>query len=68
MSRITTDDSAEVLDDVLSLFAKVLHDNEVNKRILIADLIEIRDTINKIRGHIATAGYKSMPKLQRSDP
>lgn len=61
------DDPAEVLDDVLSLFAKVLHDNETRQQIYVGDLIEIRDTINKIRQHVSTAGYKTIPKLQKSD-
>ncbi len=63
--RITNDDPVEVLDDILSLFAKVLHDNEVESKVAMADLVEILETIIRLRRHISTAGFKSIPKLQK---
>jgi hypothetical protein len=62
-SRIL-DDPDEVLSDVVSLCAKVWNDNESLGKIHVTDLIELRDRINDIRGHIAQGGgYKTLPRL-----
>jgi hypothetical protein len=54
----------EVLSDVVSLCAKVWNDNEKLGRVHTDDLVELRDRINDIRGHVAGGGgYASLPRL-----
>ena len=62
------DDSEEVLGDVLSLCAKILHDAELEDgQVYIGDLIELRDGITEVRKRISTAGFKSFSRI-REEP
>jgi hypothetical protein len=64
VSKAVLEEPNEKLDDVLSLCAKVWHDNETTGRVAMADLVHLRDAINEIRGHVAGGGgYKSIPRL-----
>jgi hypothetical protein len=57
-------DPDETLDDVISLCAKVAHVHDTTGRVHMNDLVELRDTINDIRSHVAGGGgYKSLPRL-----
>jgi hypothetical protein len=58
------DNPDEVLLDVVSLCAKIWNDNEAKARVHVDDLVELRDRINDIRGHVSSGGgYASLPRL-----
>ena len=59
---------AEMLEDVVLLCGKVFADHEKNEKVLVDDLVELRDGINELRHTVAAgAGYKAVPKLVRPE-
>ena len=53
-----------MLDDIVLLCGKVFADHEENERVLVDDLVELRDGINELRHTVAAgAGYKAVPRL-----
>ena len=59
---------AEMLEDVVLLCGKVFADHEENEKVLVDDLVELRDGINELRHTVAAgAGYKAVPKLVRPE-
>ena len=57
-----------MLDDIVLLCGKVFADHEENERVLVDDLVELRDSINELRHTVAAgAGYKAVPKLVRPE-
>jgi hypothetical protein len=60
----------EMLEDIVLLCGKVFADHEEHERVLIDDLIELRDGINELRQTIGSGsgpGYKAVPKLVRPE-
>lgn len=65
MANVLSDPN-EVLDDLLSLCAKICHVHDTTGRVHVNDLLELRESINAIRTHVAGGGgYKSLPRLVR---
>lgn len=57
-----------MLEDIVLLCGKVFADHEENERVLVDDLVELRDGINELRAAVANgAGYKAVPKLVRPE-
>lgn len=57
-----------MLEDIVLLCGKVFADHEENERVLVVDLVQLRDGINELRAAVATgAGYKSVPRLVRPE-
>lgn len=58
--KLTDEEAGELLDDVLSLCAKLLHDRDAHGDVHMDDLVELRDKLNAIRGAVAGgSGYKA---------
>jgi len=50
----------DLLDDILSLCTKILHDHDRDRAVNVEDLVELRDDINLVRTAVAGgAGYKA---------
>ncbi len=59
MRQIGEEEASELLDDIFSMCAKLLHDRDVGTGALMSDLVELRDNINSVRAAVAGgAGYK----------
>jgi hypothetical protein len=57
-----------MLEDIVLLCGKVFADHEEHERVLVTDLVELRDGINGLRAAVASgAGYKAVPKLVRPE-
>jgi hypothetical protein len=59
-----------MLEDIVLLCGKVFADHEENDRVLVDDLVELRDGINELRHTIGSGngqGYKAVPKLVRPE-
>lgn len=58
--KLTDREAGELLGDVFSLAAKLLHDRDAGGVVEMADLVELRDKLNEIRGAVAGgSGYKA---------
>lgn len=56
--KLTDEEAGELLDDVFSFCAKLLHDRDAGGVVQMADLVELRDKLNEIRGAVAGgSGY-----------
>lgn len=63
-------DPAAMLEDIVLLCGKVFADHEENDRVLVDDLVLLRDGINELRQTIGSGngpGYKAVPKLVRPE-
>lgn len=57
-----------MLDDIVLLCGKVFADHEELERVLVDDLVVLRDSINALRNAITGRnGYESVPKLVRPE-
>lgn len=57
--KLTDEEASEVLDDVFSMCAKLLHDRDTDGAVQMMDLVELRDCLNTIRRAVAEGtGYK----------
>jgi hypothetical protein len=59
-----------MLEEIVLLCGKVFADHEENERVLVDDLVDLRDRINALRGAIGSGngqGYKAVPKLVRPE-
>lgn len=61
---------AAMLENIVLLCGKIFADHEENERVLVDDLVELRDKINELRQTIGSGngpGYKAVPKLVRPE-
>ena len=59
-----------MLDDIVLLCGKVFADHEENEKVLVDDLVQLRDGINELRQTIGSGsgpGYKAVPKLVKPE-
>lgn len=57
-----------MLEDIVLLCAKVFADHEEHERVLVTDLVKLRDDINELRNALTGRnGYESVPKLVRPE-
>lgn len=57
-----------MLEDIVLLCGKVFADHEENERVLVVDLVQLRDGINELRNALTGRnGYESVPKLVRPE-
>lgn len=59
-----------MLEDIVTLCAKVFADHEEHERVHVDDLVRLRDGINELRQTIGSGsgpGYKAVPKLVRPE-
>ena len=59
-----------MLEDIVILCGKVFADHEENEKVLVDDLVQIRDGINELRSTLGSGngpGYKAVPKLVRPE-
>ena len=55
-----------MLEDIALLCGKIFADHEENERVLVDDLVRLRDGINALRNAITGRnGYESVPKVVR---
>lgn len=60
VKALTRDEASDLLDDVFSFCSKLLHDRDASGMVQMADLVELRDKLNEIRGAVAGgSGYKA---------
>jgi hypothetical protein len=59
-----------MLEDIVLLCGKIFADYEEHERVLVDDLVELRDGINELRRMVGGGngpGYKAVPKLVRPE-
>lgn len=66
---LTNQEAHELLDDMFSMCAKLLHDRDTNSSVQMRDIVELRDCINAIRAAVAGGtGYKAFAgRIQRNE-
>jgi hypothetical protein len=59
-----------MLEDIVLLCGKVFADHEEHERVLVGDLVQLRDGINELRQTLGSGngpGYKAVPKLVKAE-